>query len=156
MQNSSQSDLVQSLGDQAAGAVDAEARRNVTGPEAQYQRRVRTMTTDTATRIRADEQLAARHPPGSRQRREIDRRIATNVQVFRNQLAAETVSLGDQVRQRSGQSGFDRLKARLPSYLQQSIERRGLVIPGVPGGFTPRTDNGVMNGPSGVNWRIRW
>ena len=156
LQQHAQSDLVQSLGDRAANAVDGPARRNVTGPEAQYQRRVRASTQRTVADIRADELQAARLPAGSPQRRAIERGIATKVRVFRNTLAADTVSMGNQVRAERGQSGLDAFKSRLPSYLQDCIDRRGVVIPGVPGAITPRTDNGVLRGPSGLNWGIRW
>lgn len=144
-------DYVRTLGASSARQLDAAARRNVTGPEADAQRRIRAMTEQTAERVHAMEEELGRLPPGP-ERAALRERIDAEVNMFENTLAAESAYLRQQARAGERQGGpMEQLTRALPPLIRRSVEERGLVIPGVPGAIAPRTSS-----PYGVDWKLRF
>lgn len=143
------------LGAQTSASLQDAATRNTTGPEANLRRYVQAQTAVTVTDLRKLEERAAKLPPGP-ERTAVQQQIDSKVQFYKTDLALQTQKQLDQVKASSGKGVFEALKNKLPKYLRDSIDRRGIVIPGLPGAVVPRTDNGMSKGPTGFDWKIRF
>jgi hypothetical protein len=148
---------VRSLGEATLAGLDAAARANTTGPEAKLRATAKGLLEDALRSIEADEAKARRLPLESPERRKLEDRIDARVARFRSDLALETRKTAAEVKARAGAGGggaLDRLKSMLPPYLRECVEREGIVVPGVPGAFRPRTDDGVFKGPTGLDYKV--
>lgn len=148
---------------QEQAAIDglaAAAERNTTGPEARLRRFIQAEMDGALRAIRADEARARALPPGSAERVAIERRIDARAALFRKNTALETLRAADEIRRHGGAGGgaeaLARFRAMLPPALAEAIARGGAWIPGVPGAFVPRTDNGVLGGPTGLDYKVEW
>lgn len=142
------SDLVRAQGDAAARSFDAAARRNVTGPEAQAQRAIRTLTDDAVRDLTALEAQRDRLPAGSAARAELDRQIEARVDTFNNSLRSAQAMGGGSAPRPQGTQG---LVNNLPPYLREAVQREGAFIPGLPGAVAPR-----FGGTPGVDLKFRF
>lgn len=132
-----QADHVQTTGNMAARSLNQAAERNVTGPEAQAQRAIRTLTRDAVADVSALEARRDQQPVGSPARADLDRQIGERVERFENAVRAEQLYAtgGTTVAQTPPGEGLTR---QLPPYLREAVQREGAFIPGVPGAVAPR------------------
>jgi hypothetical protein len=135
----SRADYVRAIGDASASQLRSAAERNITGPAAGARNRIIGQTDETERQVRDLERRIAAAPAGSRERRELEAQLEATVRVFENTLASESAMLQQQG---GGGGGFyDQVRRALPRYLQQSIDREGLAIPGTPAAIRPRTSS---------------
>ncbi|MBK6686344.1 MAG: hypothetical protein IPG45_17885 [Deltaproteobacteria bacterium] len=132
-----EADHVRSVGDVAARSLNQAAERNVTGPEAQAQRSIRTLTRGAVADVSALEASRDQHPVGSPARADLDRQIGERVERFENAVRAEQLYAtgGTTVAQNPPGEG---LTSRLPPYVREAVQREGAFIPGLPGAVAPR------------------
>jgi len=150
--------LVTEEGNAALAGLKAAAEKNTTGPEARLASFIREKMNDALASIKADEARARLLPAGSPERKALEDQIDRRVARFRNDIALETLKTADEIRKREGgeKGGFERFKNLLPGYLRECVERKGVVIPGVPGAFKPRTDDGFTKGPTGADYEVKF
>jgi hypothetical protein len=146
---------VRTEGEAAHASLAAAARANTTGPEARLRERIRGEMDRALRSIREDEAAARALPFGSAEREAIERRIDAREALFRSELRIATLETAREVAARSGgeRGALDRFKSILPGYLRECVDREGIVVPGVPGAFRPRADDGVLRGPTGIDWK---
>jgi hypothetical protein len=156
--NHQASQSVSVQGESALGGLAEAARRNTSGPEARLSEVIRGAMKDALREIRADEDRAKALPLDSPERRALEDKIDARAARFRNDVAIATLQAAAEIQSKSGgdRGALDRFKAMLPAYLRECVEREGAVIPGVPGSFRPRTDDGVLNGPTGIDYTVKW
>lgn len=145
---------VKTLGDAASAGLEDAARRNTTGPEARLLARIRAETQDALRSIRADEAELGTKPAGCPSRRPIEERIDARARRFRNDIALATLRTADEIKARGKKEEVAAFARLLPSFLREVVERGGVSIPGVPGAFRPRADDGILRGPTGIDYRV--
>lgn len=139
-----------------AGLADA-AKKNTTGPEARLMQTIQGLEKDALHSIEADEaQLKKLSLIDSPERRALEDKIDARQRNFDFELARATLATADQIKANAGgdPSALEKFKAVLPEYLRQCIDKGGIVIPGVPGAFMPRQDNGTFAPPTGVDYKV--
>jgi hypothetical protein len=155
--NHQASNALQVQGDAALAALDAPATANTTGPEAKLRAFIKGQMDDALRSIRADEDTAKKLPLDSPERRKLEDQIDARAARYRNDVTVETLRTADAIKKRPGGDGaLAKFTALLPGYLQEAVKRGGLHIPGVPGAVRPRTDNGVLGGPTGLDYKVEW
>jgi len=151
---------VRTLAESTTSGLDAAARRNTSGPEAKLLAFVRAAETDALRSIKADEARARALPLDSPERRGLEDGIDARVARFKNDVAVEARKAAGAIAARAGkpasESALDAFKSLLPAYLRECIDREGIVVPGVPGSFVPRTDNGTFGGPTGLDYSVEF
>lgn len=145
-------DRIDLYADPAIRSVDKMAQKDVTGPEASYQRSVKSLA-DSAKKDIADLQAqAAKLPAGSKERVAIEQKIDQRGDQFQRELESTTRFAQDQIKAKRGGEEGDKFAKSLPPYLQQCVKNKGVAIPGTNLGVVPRFDNGgVTGGPTGVS-----
>lgn len=131
----------QTEGQYLINLVSEAAQKNVTGPEAVFCRRVQALLTEVLPRLRLLQ------GQGDQQNE-----LAAVEQAFYRDLAMAAAGLRDALEKANNSSAFESIKAKLPAYIREAIERKGLWIPGLPGGLQP--SGGVP--PNGVTWQLRF
>ncbi len=147
---------VETQGQAAIDALDDAAKRNTTGPAARLQAAIRGLRNDALREIRANEAKARCLPLDSPARRALEDEIDARAARFRNEVGIATVETGKEIDAGADKSALERFKASLPDYLKEALRREGIWIPGVPGSFMPRTDEGLLGGPTGVDYKVNW
>lgn len=132
----------QTEGERLINLVSDAAQNNTTGPQAVFCRRVRALLNTVVARLRCLQEQ------GSGQ----DERVVAVEQAYYRDLAMAVADLRDALARGNDSSAFERIKAKLPSYIREAIERKGLWIPGLPGGLQP--SGGVP--PTGLTWQLRF
>ncbi len=149
---------VETRGQTAIDALEGAAERNTTGPEARLSEKIKGSMDGALRAIRADEQRARALPLGSPEREAIEKRFDDRTRLFDHDLAVATLKCADEIKSHSGgdKGALDRFKSMLPGYLRECVDRGGVVVPGVPGSFRPRTDDGTFGGPTGLDFKMPW
>ena len=117
-------------------ALSREAQGNVTGPEARVCRYIRSRLGQVTAQLSALEARLRTASSGTATE-DIRREIATLVQAFFNELSAHLVAMRQEIEQSRGESGFQRILQKLPRYLRESVQRRGVSLGPVPGALRP-------------------
>lgn len=152
------SSRLKTLAQATTGGLEEAAKKNTSGPEAKLLAWTKAAQADALRSIEADEAKARKLPLDGPERRALEDGIDARVRRFENDLTLETLRTADAIKARAGGGGgasaLDRFKGMLPPYLRECIEKEGVVIPGVPGSFKPRTDNGTFGGPTGLDYKV--
>jgi len=148
------SSRVTALGESALAPLAAEAKRDPAGPQARLAGRIRGEMQDALRAIRADEAELAKRPAGCPSRREIEDRIDARVRRFQDDVALEALKAAKAVRGRGKEGALAGFVRALPPFLRESVARGGIAIPGIPGAFKPRADDGILKGPTGLDYKI--
>ena len=128
------------------------AEQNTMSSEARLFRYVRNKLNVVLPQLRRLECRLAGLSPRSPLRPQITSEIELIEHTFSNEIAYMLSRTRREIQERDGESNWERFLHRLPPYLQDSIERKGLVVPGIPGAFQPRS----LNNPIGIKWGIQF
>lgn len=139
------SEYVRALGSIRAAQLSSGGTR----AEADSRQRILAETKNYEERLQGLEAQARLHRPGTEERARIERQIEANVRIFEGTLTNERGIVAQQLAAGSPPRDPNRaLINAIPSaYLREVAERKGLVIPGVPGAVRP-----VFTAPIGIVW----
>jgi hypothetical protein len=141
------SEYVRALGQLRAAQLSDGAARNTTGPEAASRRRILAETNHVEGRVQHLEAQARLLRPGTPERARVEREIDASVRTFEGSIASERTIVAQQSARAAPSDPGSALTRALPGYLGEVAERKGLVIPGVPGSVRP-----VFTAPVGIVW----
>jgi hypothetical protein len=144
-----------SEGEAVMASLKDSAENNLAGPEAEYFRHIKGLLVRTLRMINDWESRISRLPKGSVERIGLEKKIDLEATFFRNEVASWTVRTSKELEAKGG-GALDKFKKLLPDYLRKCIDRGGVVVPGVPGAFEPRTDKGIKGGPTGMDYKFRF
>ena len=143
---------LKTLGSSALAGLEEASKRDLMGPEARLSSFGKGEMADALRSIESDEAKARALPLDSPERRKLEDQIDARVRNFENSVALETLKTAKEIEAKKGKKGAEGFKSLLPPALQ-SLIKDGIAIPGVPGTFKPRTDNGILGGPTGLDWK---
>ena len=138
-----------SEGNYLIGLFEEAARSNINRPEAVFCRQIRASMTNVLPQMHS---LEAQLSSAGSQRSRLQSRIDALEQDFYRNVNMAMATLRDELDRRNESSAFERIKERLPGYVREAIERKGIWIPGIPGAFQP--SGGVP--PNGITWTGRF
>ncbi len=127
---------VRSEAESIIAALSREAQANVTGPEARVCRYIRSRLGQVTTQLGALEARLRTASSGTATEG-IRRETATHIQAFFNELSVHLVAMRQEIEQTRGPSSFQRILQRLPRYLRESVQRRGVSLGPIPGALRP-------------------
>jgi hypothetical protein len=155
--NTQASDHIKVECESALNGLAAAAANNTTGPEARLVQTIKGLEKDALAAIEPDEaKLKKMSLIDSPERRALEDKIDARMRNFDFELARATFATADEIKAQHGgdASVLDKFKSMLPDYLRQCLDRGGIVIPGVPGAFMPRQDNGTFKPPTGLDYKV--
>jgi hypothetical protein len=144
-----QSSVARTIGQIAMKELEPAANKDVLGPAGTTSRRIESMTNKTVGEIEALEKQAKSFPKGSPERAKIEDQIQAKVDDLQRRVDSEMgqYKLGQP---KKDVPMLDKLKGSLPPYVKDSIDREGVVIPGVPGAIKPNFTN------PGASWGLKF
>jgi len=146
---STASQHVRAFGNVNADQLKPAADKNAGGLEAAARKRIMNETDRVETRVRALEAKAKSLPPGA-ERTKVEQEIDREVTMFENMVASERAGVINGKGATTATDPGKEITKKLPPYLKDSVEKDGVVIPGMPGAVKPSTS------PPGFEWKIKF